>query len=82
VHYSVSGQDKGNFIVRRFSDIDGKIIPFFDKYQIEGVKALDFFLRLDFKRAAEIMKVKGHLTQSGLDEIRLIKAGMNRGRES
>ncbi|HLT42012.1 MAG TPA: hypothetical protein VKZ95_04845 [Sphingobacteriaceae bacterium] len=46
------------------------------------MKALDFFLRLDFKRAAEIMKVKGHLTQSGLDEIRLIKAGMNRGRES
>jgi hypothetical protein len=63
--------------VQKLSDIHGKVIPFFDKYRIEGVKALDF---ADFKRATEIMKVKGHLTQSGLDEIRLIKVGMNTGR--
>ena len=56
MHYSVSGQDKGNFIVRRFSDIDGKIIPFFDKYQIEGVKALDFFHHHDLNYMGEKSK--------------------------
>jgi hypothetical protein len=72
-----SGYAHGNFLVGKFSDINEKIIPFFDKYQIEGVKALDL---ADFKRVAAIMKVNGHTTESGLEEIRLIKAGMNRGR--
>ena len=54
-----------------------KIIPFFERCPILGVKALDFE---DFKRVVAIIKVKGHLTESGLEEIRLIKAGMNRGR--
>jgi hypothetical protein len=65
------------FIVEKYSDITEKIIPFFDKYQIKGVKALDF---VDFKRVVAIIKVKGNLTESGLEEIRLIKAGVNRGR--
>lgn len=60
-----------------FSDINEKIISFFDKYQIEGVKALDLAY---FNRVAAIMKVNGHTTESGLEEIRLIKAGVNRGR--
>jgi hypothetical protein len=72
-------QFHGTFVVSKFSDIIGKIIPFFDKYPIRGVKTQDF---LDFKRAAEIMKVKGHLTQAGLNEIRRIKAGMNSERET
>jgi len=71
--------EAGNFIVERLSDLTEKIIPFYDKYRIHGVKALDF---ADFCKAAEIMKVKGHLTESGLEELRLIKAGMNTGRES
>lgn len=79
-HYNPrSGRDSGDFEVTRFSDIESKILPFFGKYPIEGVKALDFS---DFKKAVEIMKVGGHLTKDGLDQIRLIKAGMNRGRES
>lgn len=28
----------------------------------------------------DIVKVKGHLTEQGLEEIRVIKAGMNRGK--
>lgn len=40
-----------------------------------GVKAKDFEA---FCKAAEIMKVKGHTTESGLEEIHLIKAGMNK----
>jgi len=34
----------GRFRVSSFSDISNKIIPFFQEYQIVGVKALDFAL--------------------------------------
>ena len=63
--------------VTKFQDVCEKIIPFFKKYKIRGVKALDF---ADFCRAAELKKEKKHLTAEGLEEIRKIKASMNRGR--
>ena len=68
-----------DFLVTKFSDIENKIIPFFgsEKYPIVGAKALDF---ADFYKAAELMKSKAHLTASGLEQIRVIKAGMNTGR--
>jgi hypothetical protein len=72
-----TGQDWGNFIVTDFSDITDKIIPFFKKYPLHSIKSLDF---LDFCRAVEIVKAKAHLTPEGLEEIRRIKEGMNRGR--
>ena len=34
----------------------------------------------DFKEAFKIMEAKGHLTEEGLNKIRVIKAGMNTGR--
>lgn len=68
-----------DFVVSKFSDICNIIIPFFDKYPLFGVKAQNFE---DFKRVAEIIKVKGHLTDDGLEEILKIKAGMNSGRSS
>ena len=64
--------------VSKFGDITSKIIPFFKKHQIIGVKARDFE---DWCKAAELMKQKKHLTLEGLEEIRKIKAGMNRGRK-
>jgi hypothetical protein len=64
--------------VTRFSEIYEKIIPYFEKYPIKGDKSQDF---ADFKRAAELIKAKAHLTASGLKQIRKIKAGMNKGRE-
>jgi hypothetical protein len=54
-----------------------KIIPFFEKYPVEGVKGKDFE---DFKCGADILKKKAHLTVEGLDQILKIKAGMNTGR--
>ena len=69
----------GNFNCSNFSDIINKIIPFFTKYPIIGVKALDF---ADWCKVAELMKNKTHLITEGLEEIRKIKAGMNTGRES
>ena len=69
-YYPKSNTDVGDFIVGRFGDNLNKIIPFFDKYLIQGIKALDF---ADFKRAAELIENKAHLTESGLEKIRLIK---------
>jgi len=77
--HSVAVATAGDYVVTRFSDHIEKIIPFFDQYPILGVKGLDY---ADFKKVAEIMKTGGHLTQEGLEEIRKIKEGMNRGRES
>jgi hypothetical protein len=67
-----------DFIVSNFSDICKVIIPFFDKYPLFGVKAKNY---ADFKKVVEIMRVKGHLTDSGLEEINRIKAGMNSFRD-
>jgi hypothetical protein len=47
------------------------------KYPIIGVKSKDF---ADFCLIAELMKNKKHLTTEGLNQIRQIKAGMNKGR--
>jgi hypothetical protein len=35
---------------------------------------------LDWCKVAELMQNKEHLTASGLDQIRKIKAGINKGR--
>ena len=63
--------------VYKLSDITDKIIPFFLKHPIIGVKALDF---ADWCEVAEMMNNKEHLTPEGLENIKKIKAGMNRGR--
>ena len=47
-YYPSSTRNEGNYIVTKFSDIELKTIPFFLKYPVQGVKALDlsdfFFL--------------------------------------
>lgn len=78
-YYFNSNKDIGDFIVSKLSYITDKIIPFFEKYPIEGVKAKDF---IDFSKASKLIKYKLHLTESGLNEIRLIKNGMNKKRIS
>jgi LAGLIDADG endonuclease len=72
-----SNQNIVDFRVNRFSDILNKIIPFFKKYPILGVKGQDF---ADFTKVADLIKYKNHLHPEGLDQIRKIKAGMNKGR--
>ena len=68
-----------DFNVTQLSDITNKIIPFFKKYPIRGIKALDF---ADLCKVAELMKEKKHLTAEGLEEIKQIKTGMNTGRKN
>ena len=77
-YISRNNKDVGEFLAAKFSDIIEIIIPFFDKYPIIGVKAKDF---QDFRKVAELMKNKAHLTSEGLEEIRLIKKGMNKERQ-
>jgi len=67
-----------DFIITKFSDLKNKLIPFFKKYPIQGVKFLDY---LDFLKVMDIMENKAHITEEGLDQIRKIKAGMNKGRD-
>jgi hypothetical protein len=69
----VKEHNHGKFVVTKLSDLESKILPLFIDYPIHGVKALDL---ADFRKVVEIVKIKGHLTQVGLEEIRKIKAGM------
>lgn len=71
---------KGNrldFQIVKFKDLCDKVIPLFQSISLQGVKSKDF---ADFCKVIEIIKVKGHLTNQGLNQIRKLKAGMNRGR--
>jgi hypothetical protein len=74
---------------KKLSDIETKIIPFFEKYPLQGVKILDYkdFCRARAARATcsagdvfYLMQNKEHLTEQGLDKIRKIKSGMNLNR--
>lgn len=72
---------KGNkldFQILNFKDLSDKVIPLFQSISLRGVKSKDFS---DFCKAVEIIKVKGHLSNEGLDKIRKLKAGMNTGRK-
>jgi hypothetical protein len=62
------------FIVTKLSDILDKIIPFFDKYPLQGNKRFNY---ADFYKVAMLMKDKAHLTPEGLALIEEIKTGMN-----
>ena len=53
------------------------IIPFFQKYPIIGVKAKDFE---DFTKVALLMQDKAHLTEEGIEKIKIIKSNMNSNR--
>jgi len=63
-----------DFHVTKIDDILNIIIPFFEKYPILGVK-LDNYK--DFCKIAKLIKNKEHLTEKGLEEIKLIKSKMN-----
>lgn len=67
-----------DFVVSRFSDLVEKIMPFCQNFPPLGVKLSDY---LNFFKAVELMQNKAHLTKEGLDQIRLIKSSMNRGKD-
>lgn len=69
-----SNKDYGEFVVEKFSDINQKILPLFEQYQLKGIKRLDYEA---FKKVAILMENRDHLTLNGLNEIKLIKSNMN-----
>jgi hypothetical protein len=73
-----SQQDLVKFVVTKLSEIINIIIPFFNKYPLQGNKRLDY---LDFCKVVALMKDKAHLTVSGLAQIKKIKSAMNTGRK-
>ena len=66
------------FKITKFDDLYDKVIPFFSKQKLLGVKLQDF---KDWCEVAKLMKNKANLTKEGLEQISKIKAGMNRGRK-
>ena len=79
VRYEKSEENAVNYKCTKFSDLNEKIMPFFSRFPILGVKSLDF---ADWCKAMEIIKTKASLTTDGLDQIQQIKAGMmNKGRK-
>jgi hypothetical protein len=63
-----------DFKVTKFSSIRDTIIPFFDKYPLQTSKNRYF---LYFNEVAKLMDNKAHLTEKGLDQIRIIKNKRN-----
>lgn len=64
-----------DFRVTKFKDLEDKVIPFFDRYPLLGVKYLDYLI---FSEVVELMKNKAHLTKEGLSLIQKLKARLNR----
>ena len=61
------------FVVTNFKDILEKLIPLFDKYNIKGVKELDY---AHFREVAMLIQDKQHLSEQGLTKINSIKSNM------
>ena len=72
-----SSDGKVQFRVQKFTDISEKILTFFGKYSIRGVKLDDF---KDWSTVAKLVGRGEHLTTDGFNKIVKIKSGMNKGR--
>ena len=70
-------ENKVDFQILKFKDLSDKVIPLFQSIPMQGVKSNDF---ADFCKAVEIIKMKKHLTNEGLDQLEKLKVGMNKGR--
>lgn len=76
--YCSESKDTALLQIKNIFDVENKIIPFFNKYPILGIKALDFE---DFKKVAEMVRNKEHLNNEGLTKIIQITEGMNLDRK-
>lgn len=76
--YKYSKQPAVNITIVSLTDITDKIIPFFNKYPIKGVKLNDY---LDWSKIHSLMVNNLHLTNEGLEIIKNIKSGMNKNRK-
>ena len=63
------------YCVRSLKDIQEKIIPFFEQYQLKTNKRFDFEI---FCLGVDMIARKEHLNPDGLDRLRSLAATMNR----
>lgn len=75
--YKYSGKSAVSLTIVDFADITNIIVPFFNKNPIIGIKLYDY---LDWCKIHSLMINRSHLTVEGINSIREIKSGMNRGR--
>jgi LAGLIDADG endonuclease len=66
-----------NLVIGKFSDLNQIIIPFFNKYPLCGIKHYDY---QDWCKITNLITEGKHLTNEGLEQIKQIKSGMNKGR--
>ena len=71
------GTTKKQFRIRNIEQVGSKLLPLFDMYPLRTQKSLDM---QSFYQVYNMMKQGLHLTPEGLEEIRAIKATMNRAR--
>lgn len=73
---NITGVDRGtiSFKVSKFSSIRDNVIPLFEKCSLQGSKYKDF---LSFCQVVKLVDNKAHLTEKGLDQIRVIQNKMN-----
>lgn len=65
-----------HFVVRNLQDILEKIIPFYQKYSVLGVKCLDF---QDWCKGAELISTQT-LDSQLIEKLRVLQGGMNSSR--
>jgi LAGLIDADG endonuclease len=77
--YDNHNEDIFRYCVRKISDLDEKIVPFFKMNPLKTSKKDDFE---KFVQVIELMKAKRQLTFDGLQVIAMIAQGMNSRRKS
>lgn len=63
-----------DFMITGLADITKYVIPFFETHPLQGAKKDDYN---DFVKVGELMRSKSHLNKDGLNQIYIIKSGMN-----
>jgi hypothetical protein len=76
--YIYKSNNTVSLAITKISELIEVIIPFFEKYPIQGLKSLDFS---DFKKVAIMISAKEHLNIEGLNRILEIKLNMNKHRK-
>jgi len=69
--------NKSVFAIQDLQSILYKVIPHFDKYNLENSKQLDF---LCYKKAIFIIKSKNHFTKEGIQKIKSLSSKINSNR--
>jgi len=64
------------FEVTKPSDLDSRVFPFFDRFQLRSPKRQDLAI---FREVAKLVLSGRHLSAPGIQQILLLRGPMNRG---